>query len=59
LIEKILAEASKYGTVTIRRNYGDWTTANMGGWKDTLQTYAISPSSNSVIPLGKMPLIPP
>src|SRR5512143_1060126 len=43
LIGNMLAEASKYGLVIIRRIYGDWTTANMNGWKDTLQTYAIQP----------------
>ena len=43
LIGNMLAEASKYGVVIIRRIYGDWTTSNMNGWKDTLQTYAIQP----------------
>jgi uncharacterized LabA/DUF88 family protein len=43
LLEKVLAEASKYGVVTIRRIYGDWTTSNMGGWKDILHTHAIQP----------------
>jgi len=38
LISNMLAEASKYGLVIIRRIYGDWTTANMSGWKDTLQS---------------------
>jgi len=53
LIEKILAEASKYGTVTIRRIYGDWTTANMSGWKETLQTYAIQPIQQFRYTVGK------
>jgi len=53
LIEKILAEASKYGTATIRRTYGDWTTANMGGWKDSLQTYAIQPIQQFRYTVGK------
>ena len=53
LIEKILAEASKYGIVTIRRIYGDWTTANMNGWKDTLQTYAIQPIQQFRYTVGK------
>ncbi len=29
LIEQILVEAGKYGSATIRRVYGDWTTPNM------------------------------
>ena len=53
LIEKMLSEASKYGTVTVRRNYGDWTTSNMGGWKDTLQTYAIQPIQQFRYTIGK------
>ena len=53
LIEKMLSEASKYGTITVRRNYGDWTTSNMGGWKDTLQTYAIQPIQQFRYTIGK------
>ena len=36
LIESVLTEAGKYGLVTIRRIYGDWTTATMSQWKDKL-----------------------
>ncbi len=53
LVEKILSEASKYGTITVRRNYGDWTTSNMGGWKDTLQTHAIQPIQQFRYTIGK------
>ena len=53
LINKILSEASKYGTVTVKRNYGDWTTTNMGGWKDTLNTYAIQPIQQFRYTVGK------
>lgn len=53
LLEKMLSEASKYGTVTVRRNFGDWTTSNMGGWKDTLQTYAIQPIQQFRYTIGK------
>ncbi len=53
LIEKMLAEASKYGTITVRRTYGDWTTSNMGGWKDSLQTYAIQPIQQFRYTIGK------
>jgi hypothetical protein len=49
----MLAEASKYGLVIIRRIYGDWTTANMNGWKDTLQTYAIQPIQQFRYTIGK------
>ncbi len=53
LIGEMLAEASKYGLVNIRRIYGDWTTANMGGWKDTLHTYAIQPIQQFRYTIGK------
>ena len=53
LIEKMLSEANKYGIITIRRTYGDWTTSNMGGWKDTLQTHAIQPIQQFRYTIGK------
>ena len=53
LIGNMLAEASKYGVVIIRRIYGDWTTANMNGWKDTLQTHAIQPIQQFRYTIGK------
>ena len=53
LIGNMLAEASKYGLVIIRRIYGDWTTANMNGWKDTLQTYAVQPIQQFRYTIGK------
>ncbi len=53
LIGEMLAEAGKYGLVTVRRIYGDWTTANMGGWKETLHTYAIQPIQQFRYTVGK------
>jgi uncharacterized LabA/DUF88 family protein len=53
LIDKILAEATKYGLVTIRRIYGDWTTVNMSGWKTTLHDNAIQPIQQFRYTVGK------
>lgn len=53
LISDILAETGKYGTITIRRIYGDWTTANMNGWKDTLHTFAVQPIQQFRYTIGK------
>lgn len=53
LISNMLAETGKYGLLTIRRIYGDWTTSNMGGWKDTLQTYAVQPIQQFRYTIGK------
>jgi uncharacterized LabA/DUF88 family protein len=53
LIQHILAETGKYGKITIRRIYGDWTTTNMTGWKETLHTYAIQPIQQFRYTTGK------
>ncbi|MCJ7623282.1 MAG: NYN domain-containing protein [Anaerolineaceae bacterium] len=53
LIKNILAETGKYGMVTIRRNYGDWTETNMSSWKETLHTYAIQPIQQFRFTIGK------
>ena len=43
VIQELLAEVSRYGTATIKRAYGDWTTPNLRGWKDVLHRAAIQP----------------
>jgi len=53
LIGKILAEAGKFGSVTIRRIYGDWTTSNMQGWKSSLNNAAIQPIQQFRYTIGK------
>ena len=53
LIGQIMTEAGKYGLVTIRRIYGDWTTVNMSGWKNTLNDNAIQPIQQFRYTVGK------
>lgn len=53
LIGKIMTEAGKYGSVTIRRIYGDWTTSNMKGWKNSLNNAAIQPVQQFRYTVGK------
>jgi hypothetical protein len=53
LIEQMLAEASKYGLVGIRRVYGDWTTPGMNSWKKILQEFAIQPIQQFRNTIGK------
>ena len=53
LFGEMVAEASKYGTVTVRRIYGDWTAINMKSWKDTLNLYAIQPIQQFRYTTGK------
>lgn len=42
-IEPILDELSKYGNVTYKRIYGDWTSTNNAGWKEELLNNSITP----------------
>ena len=53
VIQELLAEVSRYGTATIKRAYGDWTTQNLRGWKDVLHTMAIQPVQQFAYTSGK------
>jgi len=53
LLSLVLAEASKYGKVTIRRVYGDWTTPRMNNWKHSLNELAINPIQKFSYTQGK------
>ena len=53
LVEEVLAEAVKYGTTTVRRIYGDWTTPSMSGWKVALQNDAFQPQQQFRYTTGK------
>ncbi len=53
LIGKMLSETGKYGTITIRRIYGNWTARNMGGWKETLHINAFQPVHQFHYTVGK------
>ncbi len=53
LIEHVLAETAKYGIVTTRRIYGDWTPPQMTGWKDSLHSYAVQPVQQFRCTTGK------
>src|SRR3989454_9039610 len=43
LLPEMLAEASKYGSVLVRRVYGDWTSPQMNRWKRVLQEHGLVP----------------
>ncbi len=53
LIEKMVAEASKHGLVTIRHAYGDWTTPQMQSWKAILSAHAVQPMQQFRNTVGK------
>ena len=59
-IKPITDELSKYGTITYKRIYGDWTSTLHAKWKDALLENSITPPfSSSVTPRVKMPPILP
>lgn len=49
----ILDELSKYGTVTYKRIYGDWTSTLHAKWKDTLLENSITPIQQFSYTQGK------
>jgi len=53
VVKELLDEVTKYGTVTIKRAYGDWTTQNLVGWKSQLLRYAIQPIQQFAYTQGK------
>jgi uncharacterized LabA/DUF88 family protein len=53
LLPQILVEAGKYGLVTVRRIYGDWTTSSMNSWKDVLNFHAVQPVQQFRYTIGK------
>ena len=53
LLSQMLVEAGRHGQVTVRRIYGDWTTANMNSWKETLNFHAFQPIQQFRYTIGK------
>ena len=49
----IMAEVAVYGTPTIKRIYGDWTTPNLASWKAPLLENAITPIQQYSYTTGK------
>jgi uncharacterized LabA/DUF88 family protein len=53
LSTELLEEIAKYGTPTIKRAYGDWTTQQLVGWKEELLRHAIQPVQQFSYTRGK------
>ena len=49
----VMAEVAVYGTPTIKRIYGDWTTPNLASWKPLLLESAITPVQQYGYTTGK------
>ena len=52
-MKDVMAEVAVYGTPTIKRIYGDWTSPNMASWKSILLECAITPIQQYSYTTGK------
>jgi NYN domain/OST-HTH/LOTUS domain len=53
VIEAILSEVAKYGMLTSKRIYGDWSASQLNGWKEKLHSHAITPIQQFANSVGK------
>lgn len=52
-VEALLEEVATYGIASVKRAYGDWTTPNLNGWKETLNQFAVQPIQQFRYTTGK------
>jgi hypothetical protein len=52
-IERLLVEIAKYGTATVRRAYGDWTSTQLAKWKPELLEHSVQPIQQFAYTVGK------
>jgi hypothetical protein len=50
---EMFEELAGYGTLTVKRAYGDWTSDQLNGWKKELHKHAISPMQQFANTSGK------
>lgn len=53
VIEALLEEIGKYGTATVRRIYGDWSSSRTDGWKKRLLDHSLQPVQQFPYTTGK------
>ncbi len=52
-LEPLLVEIAKYGTASVRRAYGDWTSTRLTKWKAELLTHSVQPMQQFSYTTGK------
>jgi uncharacterized LabA/DUF88 family protein len=52
-LERLLVEIAKYGTATVRRAYGDWTSSQLAKWKPELLAHSVQPIQQFSYTTGK------
>ena len=53
LTKEMFEELASYGTITVKRAYGDWTNPHLSGWREKLLSNAISPQQQFAYTVGK------
>jgi hypothetical protein len=53
VIGEILGEVATFGTASVKRVYGDFTSANLNGWRNVLAEHAIQPIQQFRNTIGK------
>ncbi len=53
IVKGLMDEVAKLGRATVRRIYGDWTTPNLGPWKEALLEHSIQPVQQFAYTKGK------
>jgi len=53
LVKEMMEELAGYGTVTVKRAYGDWTNPHLTKWRGVLLANAISPQQQFAYTTGK------
>jgi len=53
IIEGLFEEIAKYGTASVKRMYGDWTSPNLSGWKKVMLEQSIQPIQQFAYTKGK------
>jgi len=53
IVKGLIDEVARFGRATVRRIYGDWTTPNLGRWKESLLEHSIQPIQQFAYTRGK------
>lgn len=53
IIEGLLSEIIKFGTASVKRIYGDWTSTQLKSWKNELLTHSLQPIQQFAYTSGK------
>jgi uncharacterized LabA/DUF88 family protein len=53
VVAGLMAEVANYGTASVRRIYGDWTSPSMKGWRECLLEHSIVPIQQFAYTTGK------